>query len=131
MLRGVTISGAHKFGPVSTTGSLDLQDPHGAATGKLLARRAKLLKLNADTRVAGWTLGAEWLASSKRYDNAANTNVLGGYGPGQPVRQHYRRARMAAAGARIDNLGDKAYQLARGAATPERSFYVGLRWSPK
>ncbi|MCB2032177.1 MAG: TonB-dependent receptor, partial [Ottowia sp.] len=131
VLRGVTISGAHKLGPVNLAGSLDLQDPHDAATGKLLARRAKrILKLNADTRVAGWTLGAEWLASSKRYDNAANTNVLGGYG----LVNLYASTTIAREWqllARIDNLGDKAYQLARGYATPGRSFYVGLRWSPK
>ena len=86
--------------------------------------------VNADTRVAGWTLGAECLASSKRYDNAANTNVLGGYG----LVNLYASTTVAREWqllARIDNLGDKAYQLARGYATPGRSFYVGLRWSPK
>ena len=32
--------------------------------------------------------------------------------------------------ARIDNLGDKAYELARTYATPGRTFYVGLKWAP-
>ncbi len=130
-LRGVTISGAHKVAGVNLGASLDLQDPKDANTGKLLARRAKqLFKLNADTRVGDWTLGAEWQAVGKRYDNAANTNRLGGYG----IVNLYASATLArdwALLARVDNVGDRDYQLARGYATPGRSFFLGLRWTPR
>ena len=67
--------------------------------------------------LAGWTLGAEVQASGRRYDTVANTNVLGGYTPGQPVRQHPHCARLHLL-ARVDNLADKDYQLARTYATP-------------
>ncbi|MFT4193871.1 TonB-dependent receptor domain-containing protein [Ottowia sp.] len=131
ILRGVTLSGAHKLGGVNLSGSLDLQDPRDAATGNLLARRAKrILKLGADTRVADWTLGAEVQASSRRYDNAANTTVLGGYG----LVNLYASTTLAREWtllARIDNLGDKNYQVASGYNTPGRTFYLGLRWTPK
>ena len=130
-LRGVTLSGAHKFGGVNLGGSLDLQDPKDARTGKTLARRAKhLLKLNADTRVGDWTLGAEWQAVGKRWDNAANTNKLAGYG----TVNLYATATLAREWtllARIDNVGDRDHQLARGYATPGRTFYLGLRWTPR
>ena len=130
-LRGVTISGAHKFGGVNLGGSLDLQDPKDAKTGKTLGRRAKqLLKLNADTRVGDWTLGAEWQAVGKRWDNAANTNKLAGYG----TVNLYATATLAREWtllARIDNIGDRDYQLARGYATAGRTFYLGLRWTPR
>ena len=33
--------------------------------------------------------------------------------------------------ARIDNVADKNYQLAKGYATPGRTLYVGLRWEPR
>jgi vitamin B12 transporter len=33
--------------------------------------------------------------------------------------------------ARVDNLGDKDYQLARTYVTPGRSVYVGLKWAPR
>ena len=133
LLQGITIAGAHKLGPVNLSGSLDLQQPKNADTGNLLARRAqRLLKLAADTRVAtgslNWTLGAEWQAVSHRWDNAANTKRLGGYG----LVNLYASTRIARQWdllARIDNLGDKAYQLAGGYATPPRSFFVGLRWT--
>lgn len=131
ILRGVTISGAYKLAGVNLSGSLDLQDPHDADTGHLLARRAKrILKLNADTRVADWTLGAEMQAVSHRWDNAANTTRLGGYG----VVNLYASTTIAREWqllARIDNVGDRDYQLAGTYPQPGRTFYVGLRWTPK
>ena len=131
LLQGVTISGAHRLAGVNLGGSLDLQNPKDDVTDKLLARRAKrLLKLNADTRVGDWTLGTEWRGSSKRYDDAANTRRLGGYG----VLSLYASATLAREWqllARIDNLADKDHQLARGYATAGRTFHVGLRWTPR
>ncbi len=130
-LRGVTISGAHRLRGVNLGGALDLQNPRDDQTGHLLARRAKrVLKLHADTRVGDWALGAEWMASSRRYDDAANTRVLGGYGvvnlyASAPLGRDWQLL------ARIDNVGDKDYQLARGYATPGRSLYVGMRWTPR
>ncbi len=130
-LQGITIAAAHRFGAVNLGGSLDLQDPKDEVSGKLLPRRAKrLLKLHADTRVGDWTLGAEWQAASRRYDNAANTRVLAGYG----IVNLYATATIAREWkllARIDNLGDRDYQIARGYATAGRTFFLGLRWTPK
>jgi len=129
--QGVTISGAHKLAGINLSGSLDLQDPRDLNTDKRLARRAQtLLKLAADTQVGAWTLGTEVLASSKRYDDAANKNVLGGYG----LVNLYAStviAREWTLLARVNNLANKDYQVARGYATAGREFYVGLRWSPR
>ena len=89
-----------------------------------------MLKLNADTRVGDWTLGAEWQGAGKRWDNAANTNKLAGYG----TVNLYATATLAREWtllARIDNIGDRDYQLARGYATAGRTFYLGLRWTPR
>ena len=131
VLRGVTISGGHWLAGVNLGGSLDLQDPKDDITDKQLARRAKrILKLNADTRVAGWTLGAEWQAVSHRFDDAANTKQLPGYG----VVNLYASTTIAREWqllARLDNLANRDYQLARGYATPGRTFYLGLRWTPQ
>lgn len=33
--------------------------------------------------------------------------------------------------ARVNNLADKNYQVARGYATAGREFYVGLKWAPR
>jgi len=32
--------------------------------------------------------------------------------------------------ARVDNLGDKNYELARTYVPPGRTLYVGLKWAP-
>jgi vitamin B12 transporter len=80
--------------------------------------------------VADWTLGAEMQAVSHRWDNAANTTRLGGYG----VVNLYASTTIAREWqllARIDNVGDRDYQLAGTYPQPGRTFYVGLRWTPK
>ena len=68
-------------------------------------------------------------AYSRRYDDAANTKKLGGYS----IMNLYANAVIARDWhllARIDNIGNKKYQLAQGYATPGRTFYIGLRWAP-
>src|SRR3989344_1316443 len=86
--------------------------------------------LGADPRVAGWTVGAEVQASGRRFDTVANTNVLGGY----TLVNLYASTRIArdyTLLARIDNLADKDYQLARTYATAGRTVYVGVKWAPQ
>lgn len=128
---GVTLAASHRLAGVQVHGSIDLQNPRDLDTGKQLARRAKRhATLGADTVIAGWTLGAELQASGRRFDNAANTNVLGGYTlvnlyASTRVAQDYRLL------ARIDNAGDKDYQTARTYATGGRQLYIGLKWEPK
>ena len=128
---GVTLSAAHKLGPVSLNGSVDFQNPHDLDTGRQLARRSKrYAKLGADTVVAGWTVGAEMNAASRRYDSSSGNNMLGGY----TVFNLYTSTQVArdfTLLARINNLADKDYQLARNYATPGRTFYVGLKWAPQ
>ena len=127
---GITLSARHKLGSVNLGGSLDLQDPHSTETGKLLARRAKqLLKLNADTQVGSWTLGGEWQLSAHRFDNAANTSRLAGYG----VVNLFASARVANDWqllVRLDNVANRKYELARGYAQAGRTVYTELRWTP-
>lgn len=129
--KGVTLSAGHRVGGVTLHGSIDLQSPKDLATGRQLQRRAKrYATFGADTQLAGWTLGAEVQASGRRFENAANTQVLGGY----TLVNLYASTRVArdfSLLARVDNLGDKDYQLARTYVTPGRTLYVGLKWSPR
>ena len=129
--KGVTFAASHRIGSVQLHGSLDVQRPRDLDTGKQLARRAKHHgTFGADTVVAGWTLGAEVQASGRRYDTVANTNVLGGY----TLINLYASTRIArdyTLLARVDNLADKDYQLARTYATPGRTLFVGLKWAPQ
>ncbi len=127
---GVTLSASQAFGDVSLRGSIDFQDPRDLDTGNLLARRAKKhASFGADWRVAGWTLGAEVQTSGFRYDDAANKRRLGGYtllnlSASTQITPQWQLL------ARIDNVGDKDYTLARGYATGGRSGYIGVKWTP-
>jgi vitamin B12 transporter len=128
---GATLTASHALGGVNLTASIDLQNPRDLVTGKQLARRAKKHgTLMADTRVANWTLAAEAQFSGQRFDDAANTRPLGGYtllnlNASTPFAKEWTLL------ARVDNLADKQYELARTYATAGRSFYVGVKWAPK
>lgn len=128
---GATLTAAHTVGGVNLEASLDVQNPRDLATGKSLARRAKQHgTLSADTRAGSWLLGAEAQFSGKRFDDAANTKVLSGYtlvnlNASTPLTKDWTLL------ARVDNLADKQYELARTFATAGRSLYVGVKWAPK
>lgn len=129
--RGVTLAGSHKLGAVQVHGSVDFQKPRDLNDGLLLARRAKrYATLGADTQMAGWTMGAEVQASGQRFDDAKNTRVLGGYGLFN-LYASKRVARDFTLLARVDNLADKAYEVARAYMPPGRTLYVGLKWAPQ
>lgn len=128
-LQGMTLTAAHQVAGVNLSASLDLQQPKNLATGTLLARRAqRLLKVAADTRVAQWKLGAEWQLASHRWEDAANTSRLSGYGLVN-LYASTTIARQWAVLVRVDNVGDRSYQLAQGYPALPRSFFVGLRWT--
>ncbi|MCA0244556.1 MAG: TonB-dependent receptor [Proteobacteria bacterium] len=129
-LKGATLAGRTQVAGVTLRGSLDWHDPRNADTDKILPRRARrLATLGAEAPLAGWTLGAEVQAAGRRYENAANTQPLGGYA----LVNLYASTRLTAGlslQARIDNAGDKAYELARAYASAGRSAQLALRWTP-
>jgi vitamin B12 transporter len=131
---GVTLSAAHALGGINLTASLDLQNPRDLDIGRQLARRAKRhATLAADTRMGNWRLGAEAQVSGQRneYDDyTGKTYVLGGYSlfnlsASTPIAKDWTLL------ARVDNLADKQYELARTYATAGRTLYVGVKWAPK
>lgn len=127
---GITLSAAHALNGVNLTASLDLQNPHDVDSGKQLARRAKKhATLAADTRVGEWQLGAEAQFSGQRFDDPANKNVLAGYSLFN-LSASTSLAKDWTLLARVNNLADKQYELARTYATAGRSLYVGIKWVP-
>ena len=129
-LQGLTLKGAVDLANVHLSGSLDLQSPTDASTGKLLPRRSRQhAALQADTAVAGWALGAQVLVSGSRYDNVANTYRLGGYGL-LNLDAQYRLSPQWRLLLRLDNVFDRDYQTARDYASQPRTGFVALRWTP-
>ena len=127
---GATLSGQETVDDVRLHGSLDVQDPRDAQTGKLLARRAQsYLNLGADTRVGRWSVGGDARLSGDRYDDAANTVVL----PGYSVYNFYAQTTLGRDWSmlfKLDNATNSGYVLASGYATAGRSLYAVLKWEP-
>jgi len=132
-LQGVTVSGQSRWHGAFLTASLDLQNPVDAASGNRLARRAqRLLKLSAESSWQGWDWNADVLLSGDRYDDAANTTakLLPGYGLINVgvSRQIQPQTELLI---RVGNLGDIAYETAKGYANPGRNLFVGLKWNAR
>jgi vitamin B12 transporter len=128
--RGVTLAGSTKLAGVQLHGSLDFQRPRDLDTGLQLSRRARRhASFAAETEMAGWTWGGELQLSGARFDDAANTTRLGGYGLVN-LYASTRVARDFTLLARVDNVGDKHYEVARAYVPPGRSVYVGVKWTP-
>ena len=70
------------------------------------------------------------LASSKRYNDAANTQVLGGYGLVN-LYGDYRVSRDWSLFARVNNVFDKEYAQVRDYTTPGFNAFVGIRYNPQ
>jgi vitamin B12 transporter len=131
VFKGITLSASQRVGAVNLSGSVDVQKPVNADTGRLLARRARRhAQFDVDTTLGPWTLGGHLKLVGERFDNAANTVRLGGYGT---VGAHLSR-RIGTDWtvlARVENLGDKDYQVANTYATGGLNAFVGVRWSPR
>ena len=128
-LEGATLAAHTQLGGVTLRGSLDWHDPRNLDTDKLLQRRARqLATFGAETTLAGWTFGTELQAAGKRYEDAANTQAMGGYALLNLFASKALSKELSLQ-ARIDNLGDKQYELARHYAAAGRNAQLTLRWT--
>ncbi|MDQ2777957.1 MAG: TonB-dependent receptor [Pseudomonadota bacterium] len=128
-LEGVTLAARSRLAGVTLHGSLDWHDPRNRDTDKLLARRARrLATFGAETQWIGWTFGAEVQAAGMRYEDAANTQRLGGYALLGLSVSKLLLPGLTLEG-RIDNIAGKDYELARTYATAGRTGQLVLRWT--
>jgi vitamin B12 transporter len=134
-IQGLSAQLRHRAGPLTMNASLDLTQPindsGGAQQGNLLPRRARQnLRLSADYDFGAWQLGGSLRAAGKRYDDAANTTVLGGYGlidvrARLPINQEW------STGLNLNNLSNKTYETAYGYNQAGRQVFLTLNYQPK
>ncbi|KQV78364.1 hypothetical protein ASC87_12310 [Rhizobacter sp. Root1221] len=132
-LKGVTLTSAYTADGLRIAGSIDFLSAKSMNEGveRRLARRApRFASFNIDKDLGDTTVGAQWQVSDKRYDNVANTTVLGGYSIVNLDLQHKLSSDWRLL-ARVDNFFDKKYQLANTYVTSPMTVFVGVRWSPK
>jgi vitamin B12 transporter len=127
-LEGFTAEFGGHVGEFSAKASLDLQKPTDDSNGLLLPRRARrhaAFSLLQDT--GPLRIGAEVVASSARFDDAANTRRMGGYALLNLIAE-YRFGNRWTIFARLDNALDKHYELAADFNTAGASAFMGVRW---
>ncbi|HEX8961836.1 MAG TPA: TonB-dependent receptor [Rhodocyclaceae bacterium] len=130
-LRGVTVAYSGTLGAYRLSSSIDIQDPRDDMLQKTLQYRARQTGKLALTRDFGaCDVGTELQASGKRYNDAANTQALGGYTLVNAF-VNYRVRDDVTLFARANNVFDKRYALVRDFATPGANLFVGLRYAPK
>ena len=130
-LEGLTLAGAYRTGAFKWHGSVDFQNPRNEKTGQMLARRSqRYLTLGVDTKFKGWELGAEMQSASRRHDKEGDAKILGGYTLFN-LTASTRVAKDFTLFARLDNLMDRDYTVAKDYATAGRTLWVGLKWMPQ
>ncbi|TFV95227.1 TonB-dependent receptor [Oxalobacteraceae bacterium OM1] len=128
LLTGITFGGSTRLGATTLRASIDLQDPRDETTDRLLVRRARQhATVGVEHAIGRALVGADWAVSGKRYDNAANTVVLGGYGL-LDLHADYDVAPNWSVVGRWNNVLNKRYELVRTYATPESNLFVGVRY---
>jgi vitamin B12 transporter len=111
--------------------ALNLLDASNESTGKKLARRPDTqLTANVGYALGAWNLGASLLAASEAFDNAANTQTMGGYAT-MDLYARYKLEKAWSVEGRLVNLADKFYQTAMGYNQPGRSAYLTVRYQPQ
>lgn len=133
-ITGVTLAYEGRWRALDVTASLDSVDPINATVGnanfgKQLARRAKqAARLGADWRVGAWSVGATVAGFSHRFDDAANTARLAGYGT-LDLRAEWAITRDLKLGVKLNNVADKDYETVLGYNQPGREGFVSLRYA--
>lgn len=128
-LSGTTLAYVGSISDWALSAAVDLMRPRDDDTGRRLARRAdEQFKASATRAVGPWRYGIEWQLVGARYDDAANTKRMGGYGLAD-LFVDYRIDRDWQLFARANNLFDKRYELVRDYGTPGANLFVGARYA--
>lgn len=131
---GIVMSWSGQYGALRTGMSWDHLDarnttPGDPDEGRQLRRRARdVVRISTDAPMGSWQVGATLAAWSARFDDAANTQPLSGFGT-IDLRAETAIAPQWRMGLRLDNLMDKVYETAQGYNQPRRGAYLTLRWA--
>ncbi len=135
-IEGLSLAGRTQAGDWTLSGKYDVLSARDDATGNMLQRRVpRTALLDASRRFGALDLGVRAQGFAARYNNAANTQRLPGFGL-LALRASWRLDRQWTLTGSIQNALDKTYAVQRGAFTPfndyataGRAVYVGLRYS--
>ena len=135
-LQGLSLSGRTRWNEWRLSGVFDVLSARNDATGLVLQRRVpRTATVDVSRQVDRLDVGLRLQAYSARYNDAANTQRLGGYGL-LALRASYRIDRHWTLTGSITNLLDKDYVVNRGTFPPYndygtagRALLVGVRYT--
>jgi vitamin B12 transporter len=130
-LSGLTLTYQGEWAGLNLGASADLQRPEDDATGNMLPRRAKKhATLSLSKQLGDWEIGSSLEGSSRRFNNAANTPAMemDGYTIAN-VFANYRINRDWSLSARVNNVFDRDYELAKNFGTPGTNALLTLRYA--
>lgn len=126
-LKGVELMAAAPWMGVRWQGSVDLGVPKRVSTDTVLDRRARQrATVRAESEVWGWQWGVQGQAQSYRMDAGSR---LAGYTLWSADVSRSLDAQWKLI-ARVDNLTDRRYELARNYSVTPRAVFVGIRFTP-
>lgn len=106
-------------------------NPEDKETDNTLPRRAqRMANLHLDRQFGKWAAGASWKVVGHRYDDAANTDRLGGYGL-VDLRLAYQFANDWSAKLSASNVFDKEYQTVRTYNSLDRTVMFTISYQPQ
>jgi vitamin B12 transporter len=124
-LTGLTLSGEHRWGDLSLSGTVDFLDAMDVATDTRLTRRAAHQEsLAGDYRLGDWTVGAALLRVGARPDGG---KVLDAYTT-LDLKAHWRFAPQWRLEARLLNATDRDVEPARDYQGLGRQGWLGVRF---
>jgi vitamin B12 transporter len=139
-IKGLTLSGTQQLSSWNLKGSVDIQSPRDEDTDNLLVRRAnRHTSFGASREWGNWRFGSEVIGSGTRYNDAANTQKLGGYTLVNLMADYKINQDWKLQG-RINNLFDKDYALAYDGnpnaggfiyRTPGSNLFVSISYQPQ
>jgi vitamin B12 transporter len=130
-IKGLTLAYTRNFGALTLRGNADFLEARDEGTGNLLPRRARTHGLvGADYAQGAWSLGGEIFATGRRYNDTANTQLMGGYTLLNLVG-NYRIDKEVSLFVRANNVFDKHYEQVQYYQTPGANMLAGIRYQPR
>jgi len=134
-IRGAELTGAVTVAGFDIAAQVSHVDPRnrtaGGNHGNLLARRARnTARVDVDRAFGGFRIGLTANGASHRYDNAANTVRLAGYGT-LDLRLEYAITDAWSVQARAGNVFDREYETIAWYNQPGREYGLSLRYQAR
>ncbi|WP_291216511.1 TonB-dependent receptor domain-containing protein [Hydrogenophaga sp.] len=130
-MEGWSLAYTGEAGAWSWYSHLELLNARNLANQRKLQRRAdEVLTAGVDRSMGAWQWGASLQLVSDRFDDAANTRRLPGFGT-LDLHARYALNKDWSVALRLNNAGDKFYETAYGYNQPGRAAYVTLNWAPQ